>query len=145
MHSQNGHRTVHTNGHHPARPGMAPARNVLGGALEECSRAPLTGFYRTGCCDTGAEDRGLHVVCAQMTAEFLAFSRLRGNDLSTPMPEYGFPGLQPGDRWCLCAARWQEALDAGVAPPVYLRGTHAAALSVVRLIDLKRHAVDVAD
>lgn len=142
MHSQNGQGTVHTNGHHSAAQGMAASHNVLGGSLEECSRAPLTGFFRTGCCDTGAEDRGLHVVCAQMTAEFLTFSRMRGNDLSTPMPEHGFPGLQPGDRWCLCAARWQEALDAGVAPPVYLRSTHAAALRVVRLADLKRHAMD---
>ena len=119
-------------------------RNVLGGPLATCSMAPLTGFYRTGCCDTGPDDLGVHVVCAQVTAEFLAFSRSRGNDLSTPRPEYGFPGLQPGDRWCLCADRWQEALEAGVAPLVVLAATHEAALAIVRREDLLRHAVDVA-
>lgn len=134
----NGRRT--TNGKHPA----SAARNVLGGPLATCSIQPLTGFYRTGCCDTGLDDVGIHVVCAQVTAEFLAFSRSRGNDLSTPRPEYGFPGLQPGDRWCLCAARWQEAFEAGVAPPVVLAATHEAALAVVRREDLLRHALDVA-
>lgn len=129
-----------TNGRHPD----SVARNVLGGPLATCSVQPLTGFYRTGCCDTGPDDVGVHVVCAQVTAEFLAFSRSRGNDLSTPRLEYGFPGLQPGDRWCLCAARWQEALEAGVAPPVVLAATHEAALAIVRREDLLRHALDVA-
>jgi hypothetical protein len=134
------------NGHHKANVANAAptARNVLGGPLAACSTAPLTGFYRTGCCDTGPDDRGVHVVCAEVTAEFLAFSRSRGNDLVTPRPEYGFPGLRPGDRWCLCADRWQEALEAGVAPPVLLAATHEAALSVVRRADLLRHALDVA-
>ena len=118
-------------------------RNVLGGPIEACSMAPLTGFFRDGCCNTGPEDLGLHVVCTRVTAEFLAFSRARGNDLSTPVPEFGFPGLKPGDQWCLCAARWQEALEAGAAPRVVLQATHAAALRVVRLADLKAHAVDV--
>jgi hypothetical protein len=99
------------------------ARNVLGSELEICGTDPMTGFYRTGCCDTGAEDSGVHTVCAQVTAEFLEFSAERGNDLSTPRPEYGFAGLRPGDRWCLCADRWAEALEAGVAPPVVLEGT----------------------
>jgi uncharacterized protein (DUF2237 family) len=124
---------------------MPSAKNVLGTPLEPCSHDPITGFYRNGCCDTGAADVGLHVVCAEMTAEFLAFSQARGNDLSTPAPAYGFAGLQPGDRWCLCAARWQEAFVAGAAPPVHLRATHAVALSVVRLADLKRHALDADD
>ena len=119
------------------------ARNVLGEPLQGCSTAPLTGFFRNGCCDTGPEDRGLHVVCAQVTAEFLAFSRRRGNDLITPVPAYRFPGLKPGDRWCLCAARWREALAAGVAPPVLLAATHERALEIVRLEDLKRHALDL--
>ena len=118
-------------------------RNVLGGALIPCSAAPRTGFYRTGCCETGPDDTGLHVVCAQVTAEFLAFSRSRGNDLVTPHPEYGFPGLKPGDRWCLCAERWQEALEAGVAPPVVLAATHEAALGIVQREDLLRHALDI--
>ncbi|TAD89800.1 MAG: DUF2237 domain-containing protein [Alphaproteobacteria bacterium] len=121
---------------------MADDLNVLGGPLEPCSLDPLTGFYRTGCCETGADDRGLHVVCAVMTANFLAFSRRRGNDLSTPMPQYRFPGLVPGDRWCLCAMRWQEAFEAGVAPPVVLSATHHRALAVVRLQDLVAVALD---
>jgi uncharacterized protein (DUF2237 family) len=104
----------------------------------------MTGFFRTGCCETGPEDSGSHTVCAQLTAEFLAFSKEAGNDLSTPVPEYGFPGLKPGDRWCLCAARWQEALDAGVAPPVVLAATHEEALEVVSLEDLKAHAAEIA-
>jgi len=120
---------------------MGQKRNVLGGDLELCSSAPRTGFYRDGCCDTGPDDQGLHVVCARMTAEFLEFSRRRGNDLSTPRPQLGFPGLAPGDRWCLCAARWQEALEAGVAPPVVLRATHMAALDVVSVHDLENHAL----
>jgi uncharacterized protein (DUF2237 family) len=119
------------------------ARNVLGGPLAECGARPLTGFFRNGCCHTSPEDLGLHVVCARMTAEFLAFSRSRGNDLSTPQPAYGFPGLNPGDQWCLCAARWQEAFEAGHAPPVVLAATHEAALAVVSLDDLKQHAVDL--
>lgn len=118
--------------------------NVLGGPLELCSVLPLTGFYRTGCCDTGPEDVGNHTVCVCVTAEFLAFSRARGNDLSTPMPMFGFPGLQPGDRWCLCAERWAEALAAGVAPPVRLEATNRRALEVLDLDDLKRHALDPA-
>ena len=118
-------------------------RNVLGGRLTECCTRPMTGFYRTGSCETGPEDRGLHVVCAQMTEEFLAFSKAAGNDLSTPMPAYGFPGLKPGDCWCLCAARWQEALEAGEAPRVRLAATHEAALEVVELADLKRFALDL--
>ena len=124
--------------------GPPEARNVLGGPLLPCSVAPLTGFFRDGCCNTGPGDLGLHVVCAEMTAEFLAFSLARGNDLSTPRPEFGFAGLQPGDRWCLCAERWQEALEAGVAPPVVLAATHEASLEIVRREDLLRHAVDVA-
>ena len=123
------------------RPGRVPALNVLGGVLLPCSTEPLTGFFRDGCCNTGPEDHGLHTVCAVMTAEFLSFSKARGNDLSTPMPRYGFPGLKPGDRWCLCAARWKEALDADAAPRVVLEATHLATLHVVSLDDLRRHAV----
>jgi hypothetical protein len=117
--------------------------NVLGGRLEPCSVEPRTGFFRDGCCNTGPEDLGLHVICARMTAAFLAFSAERGNDLSAPQPEAGFPGLKPGDRWCLCVGRWREAFDAGVAPPVVLSATHEEALAVVSLDDLKRHAVDL--
>ncbi len=119
-------------------------RNVLGGPLEDCSRRPLTGFYRDGCCNPGYEDTGIHVICAQMTEEFLDYSRAQGNDLAAPAPEFGFPGLRPGDRWCLCAGRWREALDAGVAPPVVLAATHEEALAVVPLAALKRHAIDLA-
>ena len=122
----------------------APARNVLGEPLEICSFTRMTGFYRDGCCNTGQEDVGSHTVCAVMTAEFLAFSKSRGNDLSTPVPEFGFPGLKPGDRWCLCAPRWQEALEANNAPRVVLRATHEGALSYCKLADLKRLAVDLA-
>ncbi len=117
-------------------------RSVLGGPLLPCSVAPLTGFFRDGCCNTGPEDRGLHTVCAEVTAEFLAFSKARGNDLSTPRPEYGFAGLRPGDRWCLCAARWEEARRAGVAPPVLLEATHEATLALVDLDQLRAHALD---
>jgi uncharacterized protein (DUF2237 family) len=120
---------------------MSTAKNVLGTPLKSCSTSPMTGFYRTGCCDTGGDDLGLHVVCARMTAEFLAFSASRGNDLSTPNPWFGFPGLRPGDQWCLCAERWKEALEAGVAPPVVLEATHMTALEFVDLDDLKRYAV----
>ena len=122
---------------------MAGDTNVLGGRLEVCSVEPRTGFYRDGCCNTGDEDLGLHVICAQMTSEFLAFSAAHGNDLSTPQPDAGFPGLKPGDRWCLCAGRWREALDAGVAPPVLLSASHEEALAVVALMVLKRHALDL--
>ena len=119
-------------------------RNVFGEPLQICCLAPMTGFHRTGCCETGPEDLGAHVVCAEMTAEFLEFSRSRGNDLSTPVPDFGFPGLQPGDRWCLCAARSREALEADVAPRVALMATHEAVLDHVALDDLKKHALDLA-
>lgn len=121
---------------------MTTATNVLGTALVPCCTSPMTGFYRDGCCNTGAGDMGVHVVCAQMTPEFLAFTKAQGNDLSTPVPAFQFPGLKPGDRWCLCAARWQEALEAGVAPPVMLEATHATAVEHVALADLKQHALD---
>jgi len=121
-----------------------PSRNVLGERLESCSMKPMTGFFRNGCCDTSREDVGSHTVCVVMTAEFLAFSKARGNDLSTPMPEYGFAGLKPGDRWCLCAPRWQEAFAAGQAPRVVLRASHEGALDHCTLADLKRFAVDLA-
>ena len=124
--------------------GRRPSRNVLGGVLASCSEDPVTGFFRNGRCDTGPADLGSHTVCAVMTAEFLAFSRSRGNDLSTPMPQYGFAGLQPGDRWCLCAPRWQEALDAGHAPGVVLAATHEGALRYCGIEDLRRFAVDLA-
>jgi uncharacterized protein (DUF2237 family) len=123
--------------------GRAP-RNVLGEPLDVCAISPMTGFYRDGCCNTGREDIGNHTVCAVMTATFLDFSKSRGNDLSTPMPELGFPGLKPGDRWCLCASRWQEAFEAGQAPRVVLRATHDDALTHCSLADLKRLAVDLA-
>ena len=119
-------------------------RNVFGEQLEVCSLAPRTGFYRTGCCDTGAEDFGIHTVCVEVTTEFLAFSKSRGNDLSSPLPEFGFPGLKPGDRWCLCAARWQEALEAHAAPRVVLGATHERTLEIVELAELKRYALDLA-
>ena len=118
-------------------------RNVFGEIIDTCSNRPMTGFYRTGCCHTGEDDVGLHTVCVEMTAEFLAFSKLRGNDLSTPLPEFGFPGLNAGDRWCLCAQRWKEAFDAGMAPRVILRATHEATLENVALEDLKRYAIDL--
>jgi len=120
-----------------------PARNVWGEPLADCSHEPLTGFYRDGCCNTGPEDRGAHVVCAVVSDAFLAFSRERGNDLSTPRPQFHFPGLAEGDRWCLCAARWQEAFEAGVAPRVVLGATHERALEICRLEDLKAHAIDL--
>ncbi|TVQ91160.1 MAG: DUF2237 domain-containing protein [Chromatiaceae bacterium] len=119
------------------------AKNVLGEPLEVCSHDPMTGFTRSGACETGPQDLGSHTVCAKVTAEFLAFSASRGNDLSTPVPEFDFPGLAPGDRWCLCAARWQEAFEAGCAPRVLLRATHARALEVCQLSDLKAHAADL--
>jgi len=116
--------------------------NVVGGELLECSADPLTGFYRDGCCATGPEDLGSHTVCAAATAEFLEFSRRAGNDLSTPQPAYGFPGLTPGDCWCVCASRWLEAHRAGVAPPVSLAATHRRALEVVPIDLLLEHASD---
>jgi uncharacterized protein (DUF2237 family) len=115
--------------------------NVLGGDLEPCSFDPLTGFYRDGNCRTGASDAGVHVVCAVMTAEFLEFTRSRGNDLVTPQPQWMFPGLEPGDRWCVVAERWNEAVEAGVAPPVVLEATHASALEFVSMADLEAHAL----
>jgi uncharacterized protein len=122
------------------RNSMAKAKNVLGTELQSCSIDPMTGWYRNGCCDTGEGDYGLHLVCAVMTDEFLEFSQAAGNDLSTPRPEYNFPGLQAGDRWCLCVTRWKEALDAGCAPQVVLEATHISALEWVNLSDLKMHA-----
>jgi uncharacterized protein len=122
---------------------MTDDRNVLGGVLEPCGTDPLTGFYRDGCCTTGPEDVGSHTVCAVVTVEFLAYQRQVGNDLTTPRPEYHFPGLQPGDRWCVVAARWLQAYQAGVAPPVVLAATHARAAETVPLDLLREHAVDV--
>jgi len=124
------------------QPSRTGAKNVLGGELQSCSTDPLTGFYRDGCCHTGGDDVGVHVVCAEMTAEFLEFSKSRGNDLSTPMPMYHFPGLKPGDHWCLCAARWKEAYDAGKAPRVRLAATHISALEYATLDELRHHALD---
>jgi uncharacterized protein (DUF2237 family) len=115
--------------------------NVLGGKLLPCCLSPMTGFYRDGYCRTGPGDYGLHTVCIEATAKFLAFSRAMGNDLSTPMPHYNFPGLVPGDKWCLCVTRWKEALDEGMAPPVFLSATHISALEFVSLEDLQSHAV----
>ena len=120
----------------------ADARNVMGGELVPCGFDPLTGFFRNGCCETGPHDVGLHTVCAVMTADFLAFSKAAGNDLSTPMPDYGFAGLKPGDRWCLCAPRWKEALDAGAAPEIVLESTHEETLAIVPLGVLKDHAFE---
>ncbi|MBL8523240.1 MAG: DUF2237 domain-containing protein [Betaproteobacteria bacterium] len=118
------------------------AKNVLGEPLEACCMSPKTGFFRDGFCHTGPNDRGSHTVCAQVTAEFLMFSRSLGNDLVTPRPELSFPGLKPGDRWCLCVSRWEEAFLAGVAPPVILAATHESALDVLELDELKAHALD---
>ncbi len=118
---------------------MQDALNVLGEPLQSCSFDPLTGFFRDGCCNTDDHDHGTHVVCARMTAEFLNFSAKRGNDLITPRPQWRFPGLKPGDRWCLCATRWKEAFDAGVAPPVILAATHSKVLEYVTIEDLKAH------
>ena len=118
------------------------ARNVLGGDLAPCSLSPLTGFYRNGCCETGPDDTGMHTVCAVMTADFLRYSMSVGNDLSTPRPEFDFPGLRPGDRWCLCAPRWAEALAAGAAPRVVLAATAEGALEYCALDELKRFAAD---
>ncbi len=118
------------------------ARNVLGGKLETCSTSPMTGFFRDGCCNTSAEDAGSHTVCIEATEDFLRFSRQAGNDLSTPMPQYHFQGLKPGDRWCLCAARWLQAYEQGMAPRVHLGATHRRALEIVPLEALREHAAD---
>ena len=126
----------------PSTNGSAPSQNVLGTPLQPCSTDPMTGFFRDGCCETGPMDLGRHVVCAQVTAEFLDYTKTQGNDLSTPVPAYNFPGLKPGDRWCLCASRWKEAVNAGVAPPVILESTHGAALKVVDLEKLQQYAVE---
>lgn len=126
----------------PSVPQPSPAKNVLGSELQACCTAPMTGFFRDGFCHTGPMDRGLHVVCAQMTEGFLSYTKAQGNDLSTPQPMANFPGLKPGDCWCLCAARWKEALDDGIAPPVVLEATHEAALNYLTLEDLERHALD---
>jgi len=122
---------------------MDSSQNVFGEALEPCSEKPMTGFFRDGCCNTSDQDVGSHTVCVQLTQDFLEFSRFRGNDLSTPRPEFGFPGLKPGDRWCLCAERWREAHAAGMAPRVFLRSTHKRALEVVSLSVMKAFAADL--
>jgi len=124
------------NGHYPK------PKNVLGGELESCCTDPMTGFYRDGYCKTGPDDTGRHTICILATDEFLAFSKEAGNDLSTPMPQHSFPGLKGGDKWCLVAMRWQQALEAGMAPQVVLRATHESALQFVDLEDLKQYAVD---
>jgi hypothetical protein len=122
---------------------MEKIKNVLGETLEVCCTSPMTGFYRNGFCETGPRDLGTHVVCAEVTEEFLEFTSSEGNDLIRPSPEHGFPGLTPGDRWCLCVSRWKEALDAGVAPPVVLSATNQATIKYVSLDDLKKYAVDI--
>lgn len=127
----------------PDFPGDGRQRNVFGGPLGICGERPQTGFFRDGCCNTADEDLGRHTVCAVMTADFLEFSKARGNDLTTPRPEFGFPGLRPGDRWCLCAARWREAWQAGAAPRVVLDATNEATLEIVGLDVLKAHAIDL--
>ena len=124
---------------------MKSGKNVLGGELGSCSTDPMTGFFRDGCCNTGIDDEGLHLVCSVMTDDFLKFSKACGNDLSTPMPAYRFPGLQDGDRWCLCVLRWKEAFEAGKAPKVVLASTHMSTLEFVDLEDLKKFAVDLVD
>ena len=123
---------------------MAEEKNVFGEELKSCSTSPMTGFYRDGCCRTGPEDLGLHIVCTQVTEEFLNFSREVGNDLTTPRPEFEFPGLRPGDKWCLCAMRWKEALDNDMAPPVILESTHESVLELIPFEELKRYAIDLA-
>ncbi|MEM7008510.1 MAG: DUF2237 domain-containing protein [Thermodesulfobacteriota bacterium] len=123
---------------------MSDEKNVLGQELGVCCTSPMTGFYRDGCCRTGPEDLGMHVVCVEVSEEFLEFSKSVGNDLSTPNPDFEFPGLVAGDRWCLCALRWKEALDNGIAPPVLLTSTHESALEVISLDDLKKYAIDLA-
>lgn len=123
---------------------MDESLNVFGQELEPCGVDPVTGYYRDGCCNTGAGDLGIHTVCVRVTAEFLRFSKETGNDLSTPRPEFGFPGLRPGDRWCVCAGRWREAFEAGVAAPVYLHATHIETLAIIPIDHLKAHAIDLA-
>ena len=125
---------------HPVRSLTVSAKNVLGKPLKTCSTSPLTGFYRDGCCNTGEDDHGLHLVCCHVTADFLAHQRSVGNDLITPVPYYGFPGLKPGDRWCVCVTRWKQSLEAGAACPVVLEATHISSLEFVDLDDLKKHA-----
>lgn len=122
---------------------MSKQKNVFGEDLQDCSLNPLTGFFRDGCCNTDSSDLGLHVVCAEVTEQFLEFSKSMGNDLSAPNDNAGFPGLKPGDRWCLCALRWKEAMDSGVAPPVILSSTNEVALEIVELEDLKKYAIDM--
>ncbi|HSG65672.1 MAG TPA: DUF2237 domain-containing protein [Gammaproteobacteria bacterium] len=122
---------------------MDESLNVFGDELVSCNEDPVTGFFRDGCCNTSEQDVGSHTVCVRVTKEFLEFSRFCGNDLSTPRPEFGFPGLKPGDRWCLCAARWLEAHEQGMAPKVYLRSTHQRALEIVPLETLRRFAADL--
>ncbi|MCY4426835.1 MAG: DUF2237 domain-containing protein [Halieaceae bacterium] len=122
---------------------MDESNNVFGEALETCSEKPITGFFRDGCCNTSEEDLGSHTVCVEVTEDFLEYSRFRGNDLTTPMPDYGFPGLEPGDRWCLCAARWLEAYHQGMAPRVLLRRTHQKALDIVPMELLREYALDL--
>ncbi len=117
-------------------------KNVLGTPLQSCCTDPMTGFYRDGFCSTGYMDRGVHVVCAQVTESFLEYTKNQGNDLSTPFPQFDFPGLKPGDKWCLCASRWKEAMEAGFAPPVVLEATHEKALEFVSLEQLKKHEVN---
>jgi uncharacterized protein len=119
----------------------APQRNVLGTELQPCSYDPMTGYYRTGCCENRGDDPGMHTVCCRLTADFLEYSKSQGNDLTTPMPEYGFAGLSPGDQWCVCAARWKEAFDAGRACGVILESTHMSTLEYVDIADLQAHAV----
>ena len=122
---------------------MSKQKNIFGEDLEECSVRPLTGYFRDGCCNTDSSDLGLHIVCVEVSEQFLEFSKSRSNDLSTPNPDVEFPGLKPGDRWCLCADRWKEALDAGVAPPVIFSSTNEKVLEIIELEDLKRYAIDV--
>lgn len=120
---------------------MSSAKNVLGTTLQSCSLDPPTGFFRDGCCRTGADDQGLHLVCAEMTENFLEYSKLQGNDLITPVPAFGFQGLKPGDRWCLCVLRWKEAFESGIAPKIVLESTHISTLEFVDLSDLEAHAI----
>ena len=122
---------------------MPEDKNVFGEVLETCSTNPMTGFFRDGCCRTDAQDLGMHVVCTEVTEEFLEYSKATGNDLSTPNPDFDFPGLKPGDRWCVCALRWKEAMDNGAAPPVVLTSTHESVLELISLEDLKRHSLDL--
>ncbi len=122
---------------------MSSAKNVLGTSIQPCSLEPLTGFFRDGCCRSGADDQGLHLVCAEMTVEFLNFSKVSGNDLITPVPAFGFPGLKPGDRWCLCVQRWKQAFEAGIAPKIILESTHISTLEFVDLEDLQTHSVPI--